>query len=296
MTLVVTIVVLTSISATIVSASIVLSDNRLRKKAAQDEHRDHQPADSGRDLRGRPGPLRRSTSPSPTTASPPSAAASTTYDATLDRRRGAEARGHASTSPASTSTRSSSRATSLSPDFFDAERYPQLKFSSTELERRRRRHASGSRRARDPRRDPRGRGRAAASARSAPTSAATPRVGLSLETAVDRRDFGLDWNADLPSGGEVLEYEVDDQRRARVRRGGRVTMRVLGISGSLRRDSLQQRPAAGGRRAAARRGGAGRVRAPARRSRPTTRTSKCEAHAGGGARSCARRSARPTRS
>ena len=38
-------------------------------------------------------------------------------------------------------------------------------------------------------------------------------------------------------------------------------MRVLGISGSLRRDSLQQRPAAGGRRAAARRGGAGRVRA-----------------------------------
>lgn len=34
------------------------------------------------------------------------------------------------------------------------------------------------------------------------------RVGLSLATAIDRRDFGLDWNAELPSGGNVLEYEV----------------------------------------------------------------------------------------
>jgi polyisoprenoid-binding protein YceI len=34
------------------------------------------------------------------------------------------------------------------------------------------------------------------------------RLGLSFETALDRRDFGLDWNAELPSGGQVLEYEV----------------------------------------------------------------------------------------
>ena len=34
------------------------------------------------------------------------------------------------------------------------------------------------------------------------------RVGLSLEATVDRRDFGLDWSAELPSGGQVLEYEV----------------------------------------------------------------------------------------
>ncbi len=38
--------------------------------------------------------------------------------------------------------------------------------------------------------------------------AGNARVGLSLEAAVDRRDFGLDWNAELPSGGQVLEYEV----------------------------------------------------------------------------------------
>ena len=34
------------------------------------------------------------------------------------------------------------------------------------------------------------------------------RIGLSVETGVDRREFGLDWNADLPNGGQALEYEV----------------------------------------------------------------------------------------
>ena len=35
-----------------------------------------------------------------------------------------------------------------------------------------------------------------------------PRVALSVATAVDRRDFGIEFNADLPSGGQVLEWEV----------------------------------------------------------------------------------------
>ena len=35
-----------------------------------------------------------------------------------------------------------------------------------------------------------------------------PRVVLSVATAVDRRDFGIEFNADLPSGGQVLEWEV----------------------------------------------------------------------------------------
>ena len=38
--------------------------------------------------------------------------------------------------------------------------------------------------------------------------AGNARVGISLAAAVDRRNFGLDWNAELPSGGEVLDYEV----------------------------------------------------------------------------------------
>ncbi|MEK6251605.1 MAG: YceI family protein [Actinomycetota bacterium] len=34
------------------------------------------------------------------------------------------------------------------------------------------------------------------------------RVGIDLETVVDRHDFGLDWNADLPQGGKVLGDDV----------------------------------------------------------------------------------------
>jgi polyisoprenoid-binding protein YceI len=36
-----------------------------------------------------------------------------------------------------------------------------------------------------------------------------PRVGLSLEAAIDRRDFGLDWQAELPGGGEALDWRVE---------------------------------------------------------------------------------------
>jgi hypothetical protein len=34
------------------------------------------------------------------------------------------------------------------------------------------------------------------------------RLGLSIEAGLDRREFGLNWNADLPGGGQALEYEV----------------------------------------------------------------------------------------
>jgi polyisoprenoid-binding protein YceI len=33
-------------------------------------------------------------------------------------------------------------------------------------------------------------------------------VGLELEATVDRRDYGLDWNAPLPKGGFALDNEV----------------------------------------------------------------------------------------
>jgi polyisoprenoid-binding protein YceI len=36
-----------------------------------------------------------------------------------------------------------------------------------------------------------------------------PRVGLSLATSIDRRDFGLDWQAELPSGGDALDWRVE---------------------------------------------------------------------------------------
>jgi polyisoprenoid-binding protein YceI len=96
----------------------------------------------------------------------------------------------------------------LSPEFFDAERYPQLRFDSSSLE-------VGEDGAVTIRGELEIRGQkhdVAASGRLAPLGAdlaGQARVGLSLAASVDRRSFGLDWQAELPSGGEVLDYEVD---------------------------------------------------------------------------------------
>jgi polyisoprenoid-binding protein YceI len=95
----------------------------------------------------------------------------------------------------------------LSPEFFDVENNPRLKFSSTELSV-----------------DDEGQVRLAGEleihgqtheVNAVGKFASVPayldgreRIGLSVETGVDRREFGLDWNADLPSGGQALEYDV----------------------------------------------------------------------------------------
>jgi polyisoprenoid-binding protein YceI len=95
----------------------------------------------------------------------------------------------------------------LSPAFFDAGSYPQLRFASSELSvgddgtvtLRGELEIHGERR------------EVEASGRFGQLGAdlaGNARVGLSLAAAVDRRSFGLDWNAELPSGGEVLDYEV----------------------------------------------------------------------------------------
>jgi polyisoprenoid-binding protein YceI len=34
------------------------------------------------------------------------------------------------------------------------------------------------------------------------------RVGIELEGTVNRNDFGISWNIDLPSGGKLLEDDV----------------------------------------------------------------------------------------
>jgi polyisoprenoid-binding protein YceI len=95
----------------------------------------------------------------------------------------------------------------LSPEFFDAERYPQLRFSSTELDV----EEDGSLSVRGELEIKGQKHEVEASGRFAQLGAdmtGSPRVGLSLEASVDRRGFGLDWQAELPSGGEVLGYEV----------------------------------------------------------------------------------------
>ncbi len=94
----------------------------------------------------------------------------------------------------------------LSPDFFDAERYPEIRFESTKLRvegdtfvaegelelkgvrKPIRLHGTIT----EPGSDPYG----------------NERIGLTLETTVDRTDFGVNWNAELPNGGPVVENEV----------------------------------------------------------------------------------------
>ncbi len=98
----------------------------------------------------------------------------------------------------------------LSPEFFDAERYPQLRFETSELSP----GENGDLRLRGELEIRGAKHEVEASGRFAPIGAdlaGKARVGLSLEASVDRRSFGLDWNAELPSGGEVLDYEVGIQ-------------------------------------------------------------------------------------
>jgi len=95
----------------------------------------------------------------------------------------------------------------LSPEFFDAERHPQLRFKSSELDVA----EDGSATIRGELEIRGEKHQVEASGRFAQLGgdlAGKARVGLSLAPTVDRRDFGLDWNAELPSGGEVLDYEV----------------------------------------------------------------------------------------
>jgi polyisoprenoid-binding protein YceI len=92
-----------------------------------------------------------------------------------------------------------------SPDFFDAERHPELSFESTEIELGDEVTVRGEITIRgvtkpvelkgsltEPITDPYGR----------------ERIGLQLETTLDRTDFGLDWNMPLPDGKPALADEV----------------------------------------------------------------------------------------
>jgi polyisoprenoid-binding protein YceI len=94
----------------------------------------------------------------------------------------------------------------LSPEFFDVERHPELRFESTEISREdgdfvvsgeltlrgEKRPVELRGTITEPIEDPYGR----------------RRLGVELETMIDRTDFGIDWNADLPSGGQILANDV----------------------------------------------------------------------------------------
>ena len=94
----------------------------------------------------------------------------------------------------------------LSPVFFDAERNPEITFVSTDV------RPEGDSLAIEGDLTLKGNTRpvSATGAIAGPTAGldGTERVGIDLTARVDRRDFGLTWNAPLPSGELVLGDEV----------------------------------------------------------------------------------------
>ena len=98
------------------------------------------------------------------------------------------------------------RAHLLSPDFFDAERYPEVSFAGTGAE------VDGS--------QVRFAGEVTIKGVTQPATltgtivgpVADPygneRYGLELETTVDRTAFGITWNAEMPDGSKALADEV----------------------------------------------------------------------------------------
>ena len=89
----------------------------------------------------------------------------------------------------------------LSPDFFDVERTPRVSFESTSIRR------DGDELTVDGELEIRG----VTQPVTLTGTLAGPvgdKLGLSLETVIDRTTFGITWNMELPSGGFVLENEV----------------------------------------------------------------------------------------
>jgi polyisoprenoid-binding protein YceI len=93
-----------------------------------------------------------------------------------------------------------------SPDFFDAEQFPELRFVSHSIEREGSRVSIAG--------DLTVRGATApvelSGTIAGPVTDAygKERIGLDLETTVNRHDYGVSWNAPLPGGGSMLDDDV----------------------------------------------------------------------------------------
>ncbi len=94
-----------------------------------------------------------------------------------------------------------------SPDFFDAQLHPELRFESRELaiDEDGTVTLEGDLTIKGITKPVTARGRYVDVTAD---PAGGERIGLRLETTVDRREFGLEWNAPLPKGGLVLGNDV----------------------------------------------------------------------------------------
>jgi polyisoprenoid-binding protein YceI len=93
-----------------------------------------------------------------------------------------------------------------SPDFFDTERYPELRFESTSI------RIEGDEAILEGELTIKGNTNPV-TARGAYVGphediAGNTKIGLSLETVVDRTQYGLNWNAPLPKGGVAVSNDV----------------------------------------------------------------------------------------
>ncbi len=94
-----------------------------------------------------------------------------------------------------------------SPDFFDAERYPELRFAAEDirLEGDGKVFVDGELTIKGVTRPVTVTGTATAPIVDA---YGNDRIGLELSTSVDRTEFGVDWNQPLPSGDPALANDV----------------------------------------------------------------------------------------
>jgi polyisoprenoid-binding protein YceI len=93
------------------------------------------------------------------------------------------------------------------PDFFDAERYPELRFAAEQI-----RLEGDGRVSVDGELTIRGVARPVTVTGTVSAPIADPygneRIGLNLSTRIDRTDFGVNWNNPLPSGEPSLANDV----------------------------------------------------------------------------------------
>jgi polyisoprenoid-binding protein YceI len=92
------------------------------------------------------------------------------------------------------------------PDFFDTERYAELRFASKAIRRDGEQLViDGELTIKDHTRPVEARGTITDPHE---TLGGAVKIGVTLETVIDRTQFGLDWNAPLPKGGFALANDV----------------------------------------------------------------------------------------